>query len=106
MKSFQHPWMVTIQTEEGFLHCGGSILSSNKIATAAHCFISKDKNRKMTKDTIQTFKVVAGTDTPYATHGELSIIRVKRIFKEKFIFKLFSLTNLGLSREHNRHQKC
>ena len=51
----RHPWVVSIQTSEGKLRCGGSIAASNRIVTAAHCFTENKK--KMSKDRIESFKV-------------------------------------------------
>jgi len=31
------PWMVSLEDESGFYYCGGSIISSRYILTAAHC---------------------------------------------------------------------
>ena len=41
---FQWPWMVSIQVKQGqsFVHiCGGSVIQSNLVLTAAHCMIDK-----------------------------------------------------------------
>ena len=64
---FQHPWLVSIQNPDGSLHCGGSIITSNRVVTAAHCFI--DEKKKMKKDRIQSFRVVAGTANPFDYQG-------------------------------------
>ena len=66
----QHPWMVSVQDAEGFLHCGGSIVASNRIVTAAHCFTDFAKNQKMSPDMIQKFHIVAGTDNPFEPYGK------------------------------------
>ena len=31
------PWMVSLQTSYGFHFCGGSLISSTEVVTAAHC---------------------------------------------------------------------
>ena len=31
------PWMVSLQTSSGFHFCGGSLISSTEVVTAAHC---------------------------------------------------------------------
>ena len=62
--------MVSIQTADGFLHCGGSIAKSNKIITAAHCFINPVEKKKMKMDRIQSFRIVAGTANPFDYQGE------------------------------------
>ena len=67
---FQHPWMVSIQTSDGFLHCGGSIAASDRIITAAHCFTNQVKKQKMSKLEIQSLQVVAGADAPFEPLGE------------------------------------
>ncbi len=67
---FQHPWMVSIQNPDGSLHCGGAMVASNRIVTAAHCFIDPVEKKKMEKDKIQSFKVVAGTANPFDYQGE------------------------------------
>ena len=61
--------MISIQDSNGILHCGGSIVKSNRIITAAHCFMDMVEKKKMDKAKIQTFKVVAGTATPFEHHG-------------------------------------
>ena len=66
---FQHPWIVSIQNSEGSLHCGGSIVSSSKVVTAAHCFADKKNGGKMAKDELDKFSIVVGTDDPFAFHG-------------------------------------
>ena len=57
--------MVSIQTDDGLLHCGGSIVASDRIVTAAHCFTDTEKQQKMTQNEIRKFHVVAGTDAPF-----------------------------------------
>ena len=71
----QHPWTVSIQTLDGYLHCGGSIAASNKIITAAHCFTDQQKKEEMSQEKIRSFRVVAGTDTPFDFHGTLVFIK-------------------------------
>ena len=66
----QQPWVVSIQTPEGYLHCGGSIAASNRIITAAHCFTDQGKKQKMSPAKIRSFRIVAGTDKPFEFHGE------------------------------------
>ena len=60
-----YPWMVSIQDSDGNLHCGGSIVASNRIITAAHCF------HGMSKDEIRSHTVVAGSDNPFEFHSQL-----------------------------------
>jgi V8-like Glu-specific endopeptidase len=62
--------MISIQDADGNLWCGGSIVTSNRIVTAAHCFYDKVKKDKMDKDKIQSFMVVAGTASPFEFQGE------------------------------------
>ena len=66
---------------EGYLHCGGSIASSNKIITAAHCFFDELEKNKMTKEKIQTFKVIVGTATPFEHHSKYTLISANFIFQ-------------------------
>ena len=61
-----------MQDADGFLHCGGSIVTSNRIITAAHCFIDKATKKKMDKDQIQSYKVVVGTASPFEYQGEFT----------------------------------
>ena len=72
--------MVSIQTNDGSLHCGGSIVASDKIITAAHCFIDPVSKEKMTLDQIRRFQVVVGTDSPYEHHCEFSCLNSFMIF--------------------------
>ena len=58
--------MVSIQDANGDLFCGGSIVASNRIVTAAHCFYGKSKEQ------IRRSTVVAGSDPPFDFHGERS----------------------------------
>ena len=64
--------MISIQNSDGKLHCGGSIATSNRIITAAHCFTNQLEKKKMDKATIQSFTVVVGTATPFEYHGNNS----------------------------------
>ena len=41
--------MISIQDSNGILHCGGSIAKSNRIITAAHCFMDMVEKKKMDK---------------------------------------------------------
>ena len=62
--------MVSIQDANGYLKCGGSIVASNRIVTAAHCFTDIDKKEKLDKEQIQSFKIVAGTSNPFGYQGK------------------------------------
>ena len=46
------------------------MLFLKKIFIAAHCFSEKGEKKKMDKDKIQTFKVVAGTGSPFEFQGK------------------------------------
>jgi len=67
----RHPWMTSIQDADGNLWCGGSIATSNRIITAAQCFIDHAKGEKMDKEKIQSFRVVTGTGSPFEFHAQL-----------------------------------
>ena len=78
---------MSIQDSEGILHCGGAITTSNTVVTAAHCFIEKATNKKMTKSKIKSFKIVAGTDKPFSTYGELHIFVLQLSFEILELYK-------------------
>ena len=61
--------MSVIKDEKGRLHCGGSIVASDRIITAAHCFIDRSTKQPMTKAKIKSFKIQVGTDTPFEPQG-------------------------------------
>ena len=44
-------------------------MSSSKVVTAAHCFADKKNGGKMTKDELDGFSIVVGTEAPFAFHG-------------------------------------
>ena len=52
------------------LHCGGTIVTSNRVITAAHCFILESTNKPMEKSDLKRFKIVAGTDRPFENVGK------------------------------------
>ena len=35
--AFRYPWMVSLQSENGFHTCGGVLIANDKVLTAAHC---------------------------------------------------------------------
>ena len=74
---------MSIQDEEGYLHCGGTIITSNTIVTASHCFIEKATNQKMKNSKIRSFKIVAGSDDPFSTHGEIHFLGAKGQVKSR-----------------------
>ena len=61
--------MIVIKDEDDKLHCGGSIVSSNRIISAGHCFVEEVVKKKMTRSKIQSFKVQVGTDHPFESQG-------------------------------------
>ena len=62
--------MVSFQDADGYLWCGGSIVASDKIVTAAHCFPFEKKKQKLNESMLAKFQVVAGTATPFEPLGE------------------------------------
>ena len=44
-------------------------MSSNKVVTAAHCFADKVTGQKMSKDELEKFTIVVGTDDPFGYYG-------------------------------------
>ena len=68
--NLQHPWMVGVTDSDGILHCGGSVAASDKIITAAHCFMDPKLKTEMTKEKKQSFKVIAGAINPFEFHGK------------------------------------
>ena len=57
--------MVSFQDADGYLWCGGSIVASDKIITAAHCFPKNEKVQNISESIFSEFQVVAGTATPF-----------------------------------------
>jgi len=62
-----YPWMVALYQSGGFI-CGGVLISSNWIATAAHCvYHTDDDNGDAIAYDASTYSVVIGESTRYAT---------------------------------------
>lgn len=63
-----HPYQVSIQTNNGFHFCGGSLISENCVLTAAHCMLKYKPSE---------FKVRLGS-TEYNSGGELIAVETFR----------------------------
>merc|ERR1712156_354475 len=87
-----HPWIVSIQHSDGSLWCGGSIVSSNKVVTAAHCF-KKDEYR----ENLDKFRIVVGKDKPFAFHGQLWNITRQETLKNRFTCKKRNIAKQNLN---------
>ncbi|WP_181817790.1 serine protease [Psychromonas sp. B3M02] len=63
----EYPWMVALYSSGNFI-CGGVLISSNWIATAAHCvYDTDDSDGNATATDASTFSVVIGESTHYST---------------------------------------
>lgn len=63
----EYPWMVALYSSGNFI-CGGVLISSNWIATAAHCvYDTDDSEGNATASDASTFSVVIGESTHYST---------------------------------------
>lgn len=62
----EYPWMVALY-QNGDFTCGGVLISSRWIATAAHCVYEDDVNGNATAYAASNFSVVIGGTTHYST---------------------------------------
>jgi hypothetical protein len=61
--------VVVVKDKDDELHCGGAIVSSDRLISAGHCFVHKATNKEMTRSQKQNFKVQVGTDKPFEYKG-------------------------------------
>jgi len=63
----EYPWMVALYSSGNFI-CGGVLISSNWIATAAHCvYDTDDSDGNATALDVADFSVIIGQTTHYST---------------------------------------
>ncbi|WP_413692259.1 serine protease [Psychromonas sp. KJ10-2] len=72
----EYPWMVALYSSGNFI-CGGVLISSNWIATAAHCvYDTDDSDGNATANDASTFSVVIGESTHYSTTTDAEVADV------------------------------